>query len=575
MKKTSVIRTLRNALWAILIAGLLTTPLTLVKPSEADSAFWMGLSKIRLALFAMQIVGLLIVGVLLITANKTQFSSPIYKKTGTFFTNPENYRLIRHTLFGLALFCSIAFINFSILIPQALAAVSAWLAFTAWIAYSSFLRLVDTPEDFKPLKFSALFPSWKSLSKPQKTTTWVLLGLGILIFALYIPLNLRNSESMSALNLDESIMYPNVIKMLTAGEGFHQSLYRFLVYGDYIYGFPFYGWSAFVLLPVKWIVGEGFADHLQLNLLLMRQFANVLPVLLSCFLITWLVTRFKNLWVSLGFNLVLLTLPGVIGISGLFWHPDGVNLFFVVLALYYLDRDQLSFGPNFYFAAMACGASIATRLFGVFFFLAIAVLLIYGLKKKVLTPRKALVSGILFIVVMLGAIMVSNPYLFSPGEFGAAAHTFAHRQSVLSQGINEPDPEGIYRVGLQAWWPFMAPTYGSKLTLIFLAVSSLAGVISRERRHFNLALLGWLLVIGVYMIGTVKVKSPWYLLPFLIPLYGSALTLPKLLRERLERHVSDKLLALSFVALNVLIAGLGVAQLVLNIHIFANSLVFN
>jgi hypothetical protein len=574
MKKTSLIRSLNNALWAVLIAGLLTTPLTLVRPSEADAAFWMGLSKMRLALFALQITGLLIIGLLLFTANKTQYSSSFFKKISGFLLNPEKYSLIRYTLFGFSLFCSNAFISFLILIPQALAAVSAWLAFTAWMAYVCFLRLVSAPANFKSLKFSALFPSWKSLSKSQKTTTWVLLTLGILVFFLYIPLNLRNSESMSALNLDESIMYPIVIKMLTAGEGFQQSLYRFLVYGDYIYGFPFYGWSAFVLLPVKWIIGEGFAEHLQLNILLVRQLANVLPVLLSCFLITWLVTRFKNLWVSIGFNLVLLTLPGVIGICGLFWHPDGVNLFFVVLALYYLDRDQLRFGPNFYFAALACGASIATRLFGVFFFLAIAVLLVYGLKKKVLTPRRAVLSGILFIVVMIGSIMVSNPYLFSPGELGAAAHTFAHRQSVLSQGINEPDPEGIYRVGLQAWWPFMAPTYGSRLTLIFLAFSSLAGIFNKEKRHFNFALLGWLLVIGVYMIGTVKVKSPWYLLPFLIPLYCSSFAFPELLREWLERNASNKLLKLSHVSLNILVAGLGSAQLVLNIIIFANSLVF-
>jgi len=379
---------------------------------------------------------------------------------------------------------------------------------------------------------------------------------------------------MHELNLDESIMYPVVVKMLTAGDGLRQSLYRFLVYGDYIYGFPFYGWSAFVLMPVKWVFGNTFADHLQLNMLLLRQLANVLPAVLSCFLFTWLATRFKNLWAALGLNLVLLTLPGIIGLNYTFWHPDGVNLLFIALTLYYLDRDRLRFGPNFYFAALACGASIATRLYGVFFFLAVAILLGLGLLRKTLTPKRALLTGFLFILVMVGSMLVSNPYTFSPGELGAAANTFARRQSVLSQGITGPDPENIYRVGLRAWWPFMTPSYGSVFTLLFLALSSLAGLFSRQRRHFNWALLAWLLVIGAYIIGTVKVKSPWYLLPFLIPLYSGTLTIPELLRERLVSDNSNKILTVLRVAVIVLIAGLGAAQLAQNIHILATSMIF-
>jgi 4-amino-4-deoxy-L-arabinose transferase-like glycosyltransferase len=379
---------------------------------------------------------------------------------------------------------------------------------------------------------------------------------------------------MQQLNLDESIMYPIVIKMLTAGEGLRASLYRFLVYGDYIYGFPFYGWSAFVLLPVKWLGEEGFAERLQLNMLLVRQLANVLPAVLSCFLFTWLATRFKNLWASLGLNLILLTLPGMIGLNYTFWHPDGVNLFFVALTLYYLDRDRLRFGANFYFAALACGASIATRLFGGFFFLAIAVLLLMGWQKKTLTLRRGLLAGLFFILVMAAGIFISNPYMFAPGEIGAALNTLARRQAVLAQGVAGPDPEGIYRTGLDAWWPFMAPTFGSSLTIIFLTVSTLAGLFNRERRHFTWALFAWLLVIGTYMIATVKVKSPWYLLPFLIPLYCSTFNLPDLLRQKLALSSTGGQKKVWRIAVWILVAGLGAAQLVQNIHILGTSLIF-
>jgi len=564
----------RNHLLAILLAGLLTTPLTLLSPSEADSAFWLSLSKMRLAVVAFQIAGLLLAAFLLYSGWRSSFSSSFFKRLGRLFSNPVRYAVLRYTLLSLAVFSSIAFINFSILIPQALAAVSAWLAFSLWTCYHLFLHLVSAPDDFSPLPFFSFLPSWKGLTRKQKRNTWVLLGLGLLYFGLFIPLNLRNSGSMQELNLDESIMYPIVIKMLTAGEGLGNSLYRFLVYGDYIYGFPFYGWSAFVLLPVKWFGGEGFAERLQLNMLLVRQLANVLPAVLSCFLFTWLATRFKNLWASLGLNLILLTLPGMIGLNYTFWHPDGVNLFFIALTLFYLDRDRLRFGANFYFAALACGASIATRLFGGFFFLAIAVLLWMGWQRKTLTLRRALLAGFFFILVMAAGIFISNPYMFAPGEIGAALNTFARRQSVLAQGVAGPDPEGIYRTGLDAWWPFMAPTFGSSLTLVFLAVSTLAGLFGKERRHFTWALFAWLLVIGTYMIATVKVKSPWYLLPFLIPLYCSAFNLPDLLREKLALPPLRGQKKVWRIAVWILVAGLGAAQLARNIHIFANSLIF-
>lgn len=574
MKKIPAAITVRNHLLAILLAGLLTTPLTLISPSEADSAFWLGLSKMRLAVVAFQITGLLLVTVVLCSGWRSGFSSSFFKRLGKFFSNPDRHAVLRHTLLGLAVFSSIAFINFSILIPQALAAVSAWLALSLWTCYHLFIRLVSALANFSPLRLFSFLPAWKGLTRTQKRTTWVLLGLGLLYFVLFIPLNLRNSGSMQQLNLDESIMYPIVIKMLTAGEGLRASLYRFLVYGDYIYGFPFYGWSAFVLLPVKWLGGEGFAERLQLNMLLVRQLANVLPAVLSCFLFTWLATRFKNLWTSLGLNLILLTLPGMIGLNYTFWHPDGVNLFFVALTLYYLDRDRLRFGANFYFAALACGASIATRLFGAFFFLAIAVLLLMGWQKKTLTLRRGLLAGFFFILVMAAGIFISNPYMFAPGEIGAALNTLARRQAVLAQGVAGPDPEGIYRTGLDAWWPFMAPTFGTSLTLVFLAVSTLAGLFNRERRHFTWALFAWLLVIGTYMIATVKVKSPWYLLPFLIPLYCSTFNLPDLLRQKLALSSTGGQKKVWRIAVWILVAGLGAAQLVQNIHILGTSLIF-
>jgi hypothetical protein len=85
MKKIPAAITVRNHLLAILLAGLLTTPLTLISPSEADSAFWLGLSKMRLAVVAFQIAGLLLVAVLLCSGWRSGFSSSFFKRFGQIF----------------------------------------------------------------------------------------------------------------------------------------------------------------------------------------------------------------------------------------------------------------------------------------------------------------------------------------------------------------------------------------------------------------------------------------------------------------------------------------------------------
>jgi hypothetical protein len=568
------IKAVNRTLLAILTAGILSLPLTLLSPSEAETAYWHNLSKSRLMVLAIQVLVILFVSLLLLIGSRKKYSTPLLSRLAQLLNNSANYTLIRNILFGISLFLTFAFIYFSVFVPQALSAFSGWLVFSTWMIFALFVKQVAAPADFRPVRFAELFPSWKGLTKNQKITALVLLGIGLIYFCLFIPLNLRDSESLKALSTDEIVMYPVVVKMLSAQPNLHMALYRFFVYGDYIYGFPFYGFSALLLLPVKLIFGSTFGDQIQLNMLLMRQLANVLPGILASFLFVWLATKFKKFWPSLILFLLLLTLPEMFRLNYTAWHPDEINLFFVALTLFYLDRDQLRFGPNFFIAAIACGFSVATRLFGVFFFLAIAWLLFEGLRRKVLTPKKAVILGLLFIGVMAGSTLVSNPYSFCPGELGVAKNMFAHRQSVLAEGISGPDPEGIYRTGIQAWWPFMTRNFGSGVTLGFLALSALIGVVGTQRKDFHRILFAWLVVIGTYMIGFVVVKSPWYLLPFLVPLYCAALAIPEslsVLPEKSKLQPSQSRLIRSGSWL--LAGGIGIFQLILNFQNILNLLI--
>lgn len=557
-----------TAFLSILIVGVITIPLTLVSPSEAGSIFWLGVSKERLLVFAIQLLALILLSSFFFNGLRRDFTSPLFGRLEKFLTNPTRYQMIRNLLFAAALFLSFAFFYFTVFIPQALSAFSGWAAFSAWIVYRLFVKQIPPPADFIPTRFSALFPSWKSLTVIQKRTTLAMLAIGLIYFCIFIPINLRESGSLNELELDEMVTYPVLVKMLTDQPSLRLFLYQFFNYGAYIYGFPFFGGSAALLLPVKLIYAQSFADHLQLNMLLLRQLVNVLPAILACFLFTYLATHFKKFWASLLVFLILLTLPGVMLVNSTFWHPDMLNLLFIALSLYYLEREQLRFGPNFYFGAITIGLSVATRLFGLFFFLAILYLLITAIIKKALSIRKALLTGVLFITLMIATILVSNPYLFCPGEPEAALKTFERQGETLAHGVQEADPENIYRTGIDAWWPFMTDYYGSGLTLILLGGSALIGCFGSRRNHFYRILLAWLLVIGTYLIVFVAVKSSWYLLPFLIPLYCAAFSIPENLAGMMDKwKLNPSRATLLKVGVYFLFFGLGLFQLVENLSI--------
>ena len=130
-------------------------------------------------------------------------------------------------------------------------------------------------------------------SIPQQRTIIWLTGISLLIFVLFIPVNLKGAqdvEMLRAFEIDEYALYPHVIHMLTPGESLYQTLRHFLIYEHYFYGFPFYFFSAMVLLPLRLILGAGWEAHTPVIVLILRQMINVLPMLAAIWILVWLQT---------------------------------------------------------------------------------------------------------------------------------------------------------------------------------------------------------------------------------------------------------------------------------------------
>ena len=128
----------------------------------------------------------------------------------------------------------------------------------------------------------------------MKKSTVVLLILLLLGAGYFLLFWLPNSTGARDFNMtfifeqDEPAQYPHVIRMLEPGKTIPQTIYRFFAYQHYYFGFPYYFYSALVLLPARLSAGW---ENISLNMLLLRQFVSVLPMLIAVTLLVYLQTH--------------------------------------------------------------------------------------------------------------------------------------------------------------------------------------------------------------------------------------------------------------------------------------------
>lgn len=425
-------------------------------------------------------------------------------------------------------------------IPVHLRWISLW---AAAIALQFFLALVIAYWGrFRDRAFYAhldVLPKWRNLDAAQKGTFKLLFGVGLLYFlAFTIPnaLDARDEQMLYLRGGDENITYPYVVWMLTPAEHFEGTVYRWFVYEDYHYGYPFYVLSMLILLPVRLVVGEEFARLTQLNLLLLRQFISVLPMILSAGIFSYLQTRFRSRWRSLALFAIILLLPGVVQYNQGFWHPDALVILCVALTVFFLDRDRLALRENFLFAAFFCGLASAIKLYGFFFFLSIAGYVLFGLWKRVFAFRRAALVSAGFLVIMFGTLVFSNPFLFVSTARERLVWIWELKAQEIREGYNEPTPGGEYEKGFLATLPAMEDHYGRWFVLAFLLVSSAVAAFYGRASIVNGVILGWVGLTAVYLIWFVAIKNYHYWLPTMIPLFSTFFGL----QEPFSRHVSQK-----------------------------------
>jgi hypothetical protein len=346
----------------------------------------------------------------------------------------------------------------------------------------------------------------------------VLLILLLLSAGYFLLFWLPNSTGARDFNMtfifeqDEPAQYPHVIRMLEPGKTVFQTLYRFFAYQHYYFGFPYYFYSALVLLPAKLFVG---LQNVSLNMLLLRQFVSVLPMIAAILILVYLQTRFQSYLKSISLFLILLVVPGVI-FNDMWIHPDSLVFLFIVLTFFFLDRDDLKFRKYFYLAALFCGLAVATKLIGLFFFLAIPYYIFLGFRQGRIDTRKALIVSTLFVTILASTFVLANPFLYWASERAFALKTQTSLHDSMSAGFIV-----AYRNSPLLWLQVIEKWYGLPIFVLFSAVALMIGMFKGERRLLNQLILLWAFPFMAYISFALVIRAKHFPLPILLPVFSA------------------------------------------------------
>jgi len=356
------------------------------------------------------------------------------------------------------------------------------------------------------------------MAKKQKIILLILCSFSLIVLALFIAPDLQgaqNAEMISVFQPDEYAQYPYVLHMLTGGT-LWQSIHSFLVYGHYYYGYPFYFFSGLALLPVKWILGADWSTATATIMVVLRETINALPMLIALLLLVWMATKFRSYWKSPLLFGFLVTLPMVTG-NNLWWHPDSLLTLFCVLTLFFLQRDDLRFGKNFYFSAIACGMAISTKVLGVLFVTTYLAYLLYGIFSKRINFGKALAKAGIFLLILLATILISTPQLIMPQERAELIAVFKGNLSENTRGF------WVKSGGIAANWStfeeYIRADYGGWVLLIIAGGFAIVGLWQRKNRLITLWTTIWAATYVGYFIFIAATLRPHYFLPVLLPFF--------------------------------------------------------
>jgi hypothetical protein len=362
------------------------------------------------------------------------------------------------------------------------------------------------------------------MTSTQKRVFLILLLLSafyLVLFYFTSASGVRDIKMVMAFEPDEGVPLGYVFAMIRPADSVKESLKNFAFYNYYFYGYPYFAYSALALLPLK-LAGQ--LDNTPLVMVTLRQVVSVLPILLTILLLVYLQTRFRSYW-AVALFLFLASIPAVTS-NNFWWHPDGLSILLSMLVIFFLVRDDLRFGPNFFLAALMTGFSAGTKGIGFFFFLTILVYLLWGLLAKRIGWGRMALSAAGFVALLALGYLIANPILIFESVRRRYFQVVTNQSGFLIAGYEiyvERGPAAAYRMS-QLY-------YGHWVFMLVMYAACIWGILrDRSRRLLYTVILTWNIPITLLAMSVIHFKFQYWL-PVMLPLFSCVLTL---LPERKE-----------------------------------------
>jgi len=355
---------------------------------------------------------------------------------------------------------------------------------------------------------------------PNKFILISLFFISILVLAIFYFPNSVASENISMVQMfepDEAAPFSYLMRMIAPVDGVEQTLRNFVFYEYYYYGFPHFALSAISILPLRWI---GQLENIQLIFLILRLSISIIPMMLGLLLLAYMQDGFRT-YRSVVLYCFLLAIPAVVS-NNYWWHPDGLCVLFSTLVIYLIWKDSLRFGWNFFLAAVINGILIATKLVGLYFFLAVGLALILGFIDKKIGFRKLIGRAISYIGVMAVSFVAANPFLLSGWARTAYRNIFFKQTELLSEGYGI-----VYEKGLSAFWSIAKESYGTWFFILTVLGLSIWGVFKGQKKYLFGLILAWFFPLTFSLIFVTHFKFQYWL-PVALPLFSCiAIAMPE------------------------------------------------
>ncbi len=355
------------------------------------------------------------------------------------------------------------------------------------------------------------------MSPKQKWIFSLLLVIAAAAFVLFSRPNAVASDNLAMVMMfepDEAGPLPWMLRMIEPDENLDKTLRGFLFYGYYYYGFPYFALSALLVLPLQWL---GQIQNMPLVMLVLRNGISVLPMMAALLLLVYLQDGFRTYRSPLLF-IFLLSVPAVVS-NNFWWHPDSLTFLMAMLVLFFLLRDDLRFGRNFVAAAFFTGILTATKLIGLYFFLAVGLTLLLGLILKKASLKKLAGMSLAYVATMAVAFVIGNPFLLSSWARLEYRYTLNKQTALLSDGYGV-----VYEKGLLTAWPVMHENYGEAAFLLAALAVAIWGAWRGPRKRLFGLILAWFLPLTISLMIMTHFKYQYWL-PVVLPLFSCLVVL--------------------------------------------------